>query len=325
VTRALLPLTPLYAAAVAAKNLAYARGWTHPQRLQSPVVSVGNLSTGGSGKTPLTIRLAELLRDQGIAVDVLSRGYGRTSQQVSRVDPNGSADQYGDEPILIARSTGVPVYVGPSRYEAGQLAERELGTAPSRLHLLDDGFQHRRLARDLDIVVLHRSDFSARLLPAGQLREPFTSLSRAQILALREEDRDLEPQLRARGFHQPILWMTRTLTIPKTITSAIAFSAIAHPEEFLSALRNSGVTVAAERSWRDHHCFTTADIAELTVLHRQNPAASFLTTEKDFVRLTPDHRRSLESVAPLHAGRLTVRLAGEPAAIQQIVAVAMRK
>lgn len=324
-TRALLPLTPLYAAAVAVKNVAYARGWTHPQRLQSPVISIGNLSTGGSGKTPLTIRLAELLRDHGVAVDVLSRGYGRSSKQIQRVDPNGSPDEYGDEPILIARSTGLPVYVGPSRYEAGRFAERELGTAGPRLHLLDDGFQHRRLARDLDIVVLHRSDFSAHLLPAGNLREPITSLSRAQMLALREEDRDLEPTLRARGFHQPVLWMTRTLTIPKTITSTIAFSAIAHPEEFLASLRKSGVTVAAERSWRDHHCFTTADIAELIVLQRQNPASAFLTTEKDYVRLTPDQRCALESAAPLHAARLTVRLADEPSAIQQIVTVAMRK
>lgn len=331
-TRALLPLTPLYAAAVAAKNLAYARGWARPQRLQSPVVSIGNLSTGGSGKTPLSIRLAELLRDRGIAVDVLSRGYGRTSTEVLRVDPAGSAEHYGDEPLLIARSTGVPVYVGSSRYEAGRLAERELdnsGNSNPRLHLLDDGFQHRRLARDLDIVVLHRTDFFAHLLPAGNLREPFTSLSRAQILALREEDRDLQAQLRARGFRQPILWMTRTLTIPKansaTITSAIAFSAIAHPEEFLAALRMTGVTVVAERSWRDHHRFTTADIADLLVLHRQNPASTFLTTEKDYVRLTPDQRHSLESAAPLHAARLTVRLADEPAAFQQIATVAMRK
>lgn len=329
-TRALLPLTPLYAAAVAAKNLAYARGWARPQRLQSPVISIGNLSTGGSGKTPLTIRLAELLRDHGIAVDVLSRGYGRASTQVQRVDPNGSADQYGDEPLLIARNTGVPVYVGASRYEAGQLAEREVATAGPHVHLLDDGFQHRRLARDLDIVVLHRNDFSAHLLPSGNLREPFTSLSRAQILALREEDRDLEPQLRARGFHQPILWMTRTLAIPPdpaspAITSAIAFSAIAHPEEFLASLRKAGLTISAHRAWRDHHRFTPADIAALLDLHRQNPTAAFLTTEKDYVRLTPDQRRTLASAAPLRAAQLTVRLADETAAIQQIVAVAMRK
>jgi tetraacyldisaccharide 4'-kinase len=330
-TRALLPLTPLYAAAVAAKNLAYTRGWAHPQRLQSPVISIGNLSTGGSGKTPLTIRLAELLRDHGIAVDVLSRGYGRTSQQVQRVDPAGSADQYGDEPILIARSTSVPVYVSASRYAAGQLAERELSSPENpgpRLHLLDDGFQHRRLARNLDIVVLHRNDFSAHLLPSGNLREPFTSLSRAQILALREEDRDLEPQLRARGFHQPILWMTRTLAVPNggqdTITSAVAFSAIAHPVEFLAALRKAGLRIAASRSWRDHHRFTAADIADLLVIQRQYPTAAFVTTEKDWVRLAPDHRGSLESAAPLHAAQLTVRLADEPAVIQQILALAMR-
>ncbi len=192
----------------------------------------------------------------------------------------------------------------------------------SRLHLLDDGFQHRRLARDLDIVVLHRTDFSARLLPAGNLREPFTSLSRAQILVLREEYRDLETQLRARGFHQPFLWMTRTLTVPESIpamTTVIAFSAIAHPEEFLASLRKAGLTISAHRSWRDHHRFMDSDISDLLVLQRQNPTASFLTTEKDLVRLTPDQRHSLESAAPLHAAQLTVRLADEPAAIQLIL------
>ena len=106
-TRALRPLVPLYAAAVRAKNLAYARGWSRPQRLQYPVISIGNLSVGGSGKTPLTIRLAQLLSRHGIAVDVLSRGYGRHARQTLRVDPAGSPDDYGDEPLLIAQQIAV--------------------------------------------------------------------------------------------------------------------------------------------------------------------------------------------------------------------------
>ncbi|HEX4008342.1 MAG TPA: tetraacyldisaccharide 4'-kinase [Acidobacteriaceae bacterium] len=317
-SRALLPLVPLYAAAVSAKNLAYARGWSHPHRLRNPVVSIGNLSVGGSGKTPLTIRLAELLREQGIAVDVLSRGYGRRSQEVLQVNTAGPWVDFGDEPLLIAQQAQVPVYVAPSRYEAGLLAERH-SPAPA-VHLLDDGFQHRQLARDVDIVVLHRSDFTTRLLPAGRLREPLASLARAHILVLRAEDRDLESQLRLRGIHQPIWWVHRQLEVP-AIHQVVAFCAIARPDEFFDGLRSHGLSLAATRSWRDHHRFTSADIAELTELQRVHGAEAFLTTGKDLIRLSPDQRRALESAAPLHAVRLTARLDDEPSAIAQLLAL----
>ena len=200
----LAPLDAIYGAAVGAKNLAYKNQWLNAKRLRRPVVSIGNLSVGGSGKTPLTIRLAELLTAEGIAVDVLSRGYGRTSRITQKVNPNGDAERFGDEPLLIARRTGVPVFVGASRYHAGLFAENASGENPapglsavhlSAVHLLDDGFQHRQLARDIDIVVVHRSDFGGRLLPAGRLREPLSAMRRANILALREEDADLEPHL----------------------------------------------------------------------------------------------------------------------------------
>lgn len=313
----LLPLVPLYAAAAGARNLAYNRGWKSPQRLAAPVISIGNLSLGGSGKTPLTIRLAELLRDRGIAVDVLSRGYGRTSTLTQRVDPEGSAAEYGDEPLLIARSAKIPVYVGASRYSAGLLAE-SASPAP-RLHLLDDGFQHRRLARDFDIVVLHRTDFSTHLLPAGRLREPFSSLSRAHSLALREQDPDLEALLRRRGFQQPLLWITRCLVVPP-VRRAIAFCAIARPDEFFSELRRQSTPILATRAWRDHHAFTSADVAELIELRRQHQAEAFLTTEKDLVRLAPSVRASLEAAAPLHAAPLVVRLRDEDAAVDRLLA-----
>jgi len=119
--------------------------------------------------------LAQLLVEHGTAVDVLSRGYGRRSKVVERVAVGGSAEEFGDEPLQIAQAAGVPVFVGASRYRAGLLAEAE-GPA---VHLLDDGFQHRELARDVDIVVLHRSAFAERLLPAGRWREGFAALARA--------------------------------------------------------------------------------------------------------------------------------------------------
>jgi tetraacyldisaccharide 4'-kinase len=315
VSRALAPLVPLYAAAVRGKNLAYEHGWARPKRLRWPVVSIGNLSMGGSGKTPLTIRLAQLLRERGIAVDVLSRGYGRRSKVVERVTVGGSAQEFGDEPPLIAESSGVPVFVGSSRYRAGMLAEA--GVAGPVVHLLDDGFQHRELARDVDIVVLHRSDFTQRLLPAGRLREGFSSLSRAQIIVMREEDRELEAQLRRRGLTQPAWWMKRQLEVPE-VGRVIAFCAIAREEDFSLALRSRGVAVMAVRAWRDHHRYTQGDIAELIELRRQHEAEAFLTTEKDLVRLQPEQKQMLESAAPVHEAKLLVTLADEARAIQQL-------
>lgn len=312
--RALLPLVPIYAAAVAVKNRAYDHGVLHQHRLHAPVVSIGNLSVGGSGKTPLTIRLAELLSERGVSVDVLSRGYGRHSHQVWRVDPAGSWQNYGDEPLLIARQARVPVYVGASRTTAGRLAERE--SRKPGLHLLDDGFQHRQLARDLDIVVLHRSDFADALLPAGGLREPFSSLRRARVLVLREEDRDLEAQLGARGLRQSIWWMRRQIEIPE-VASAIAFCGIARPAEFLSGL--TGISIPASRAYRDHHAWMDRDIAELIELQRRHRAAAFVTTEKDLVRLSTEQHRKLEQAAPLHAVRLRVRLRDEEAMIDTLL------
>ena len=161
------PLAGIYGAASALRNTLYDRGVVAARRLARPVVSVGNLSAGGTGKTPFVIALAELLQARGIAVDMLSRGYRRKTQGVLVVDPAGSAAEFGDEPLLIARRLGVPVIVGESRYHAGLMAEERF---PSRVHILDDGFQHRSLARDFDIVLLTKADLNDRLLPAGRLR-----------------------------------------------------------------------------------------------------------------------------------------------------------
>lgn len=172
----LTPLELLYAAGLRASNARYDR--TEPARLKWPVVSVGNLSVGGAGKTPLVIRLAHLLAERGFAPDVLSRGYGRASTAAERVNPAGGVESFGDEPLLIVRAAHVPVFVGASRYAAGMLSELGESDAARHVHLLDDGFQHRQLARAVDIVVVHPDDVRDRLLPVGRLREPLSSLER---------------------------------------------------------------------------------------------------------------------------------------------------
>ncbi len=175
------PAASLYGLAVRARNAFYDRGAFRPRRLQGPVVSVGNLSVGGSGKTPFVLLLGELLKARGLKFDVLSRGYGRRTRGVAMVDPAGSSQMFGDEPLLIARRLRVPVVVGEDRYEAGMFAENKFGP---QLHLLDDGFQHRALARDFDIVLVTPEDARDQLLPAGRLREPLAALSRADAVVL---------------------------------------------------------------------------------------------------------------------------------------------
>ena len=175
------PFTGLYGAATALRNRLYDRGTLSSRRLERPVVSVGNLSVGGSGKTPFVIALGELLKARGIRFDVLSRGYGRKTHGVRIVEDYGSAADFGDEPLLIARRLGVPVIVGGSRYAAGRVAEQKFET---QLHILDDGFQHRSLARDFDIVLMTERDFDDKLLPFGRLREPLSSLQRADAIVL---------------------------------------------------------------------------------------------------------------------------------------------
>lgn len=335
----LAPLSPIYAAAVAAKNRSYERGWLRPKRLQWPVVSVGNLSVGGSGKTPLTIRLAELLRAEGMAVDVLSRGYGRRSQATEQVDPLGSAERFGDEPLLIAWRTDVPVFVGASRYKAGVLAEQTAlqhrndnpGIAGPQnpsvlgkgLHLLDDGFQHRQLARDVDIVLMHRDDFGERLLPAGRLREPLAALKRADFIVLREEDEEHAATLRQLGLDAKLWWVRRSLEAPlelaETMGKVVAFCGIAWPEEFFSGLIDQGLNVELTVDFPDHHRYDVEDMKELARLAGEVSAEAFAITEKDSVKLDARMLEILEAVAPVQVVRLGVSLRDEPAVVRALL------
>ncbi len=309
--RSLLPLVPLYAAAQALNTLSYERQWRHIARLRWPVVSIGNLSVGGAGKTPFVIALARLLAARGWQVDVLSRGYGRASSRVEQVDPAFSGDaaaRYGDEPWLITQAASVPVFVAADRASAGRLAEQRLPFERG-LHLLDDGLQHRRLARDIEIVLLHRSDFDATLLPAGRLREPLAALERADFVVLREEDEDLTPRARRWMRADAALWsVRRELELPELPGPVVVFSAIAHPQEFAAGLRKRGIDVAASLAWRDHHRFTVADVDRLRSVVAEQRAASLVTTEKDWVRLTAEQRGVLELAAPLRAARLSAHL-----------------
>ncbi|HWG21160.1 MAG TPA: tetraacyldisaccharide 4'-kinase [Terracidiphilus sp.] len=359
----LLPLTPLYRLALALRERRLATGREPARRLRHPVFSIGNLSTGGTGKTPFTIALAQALTARGFSVDVLSRGYGRSSRAAARVRPEGTAEEFGDEPLLIARRAGVPVYVAPERHDAGVLAEQasqsasisdfqaqsSQGLKPESLlsslcgatevaplralpvrspfsgassapegspaiHILDDGFQHRQLHRDIDIVLLNRADWHDRLLPAGNLREPLASIRRAHILAIPATEPGLEAELRAWGWTGPLWFLHRRMEIPPIDGPVLAFCGIARPDQFFEGLQSAGVPLAARRAFPDHHRYTSHDLDRLTSRARAAGAVALLTTEKDAIRLAP-----LQSSLPVLIATLRTEIEDQPAALDWLI------
>jgi tetraacyldisaccharide 4'-kinase len=289
----LLPLVPLYAAGVALREIRLEHGWERVRILWYPVISVGNLSTGGSGKTPLVIALARLLRSEGFAIDVLSRGYGRESRGAAQVRADGIAEEFGDEPLLISRRTGVPVWVGADRYEAGSLADHHFmqgggemsGDPVPLVHLLDDGFQHRQLFRDIDVLLVNSEDLQDSLLPAGNLREPLEAVERASVLAIPADDGDFEEELRGWGWTGPIWRVRRRMRVPDVDGPVAAFCGIARAEQFFAGLEARGLQVVGRRAFADHHRYTKRDVERLLKGARKANARSLITTEKDHVRL----------------------------------------
>jgi tetraacyldisaccharide 4'-kinase len=236
------------------------------------------LSVGGSGKTPFVLLLGELLKGRRIQFDILSRGYGRATRGVALVDPAGSARDFGDEPLLLARRLTVPVIVGEERFQAGVFAEKKFGP---QLHLLDDGFQHRSLARDFDIVLITAEDVRDRLLPAGRLREPLTSLYRADAIVLTSGASQDGLHLNGK-----LVWRARRGIMPTNVPGRpVVFCGIARPKNFVLQLRTAGIEPVAEAFYRDHHAYSEQDIRDLLNLRQRSQADGFVTTEKDAVNL----------------------------------------
>jgi tetraacyldisaccharide 4'-kinase len=313
------PLTGLYVAATALRNTLFDRGVLSARRLEQPVVSVGNLSVGGSGKTPFVIALGELLKARGIRFDVLTRGYRRKTRGVLVVETNGNAADFGDEPLLIARRLGIPVIVGESRYEAGRVAEQKFH---SQLHLLDDGFQHRSLVRDFDIVLMTERDFDDRMLPSGRLREPLSSLRRADAIVL---PRDFSGQtfsvheltIESLARQGKLIWrMTREISMPAAPAAPIVFCGIARPQQFFVQVRAAGITPAAEVEFRDHQAYDGRDIERLLAMRGKLSASGFLTTEKDAVNLGPLQK----DLKPLAVAALSLTLDNPTTIVDAILA-----
>jgi tetraacyldisaccharide 4'-kinase len=313
----LLPLSWLYGLAAAARNSAFDLGLVPRRRAAVPVIAVGNLTAGGTGKTPLVEYITGALAARGLNVAVVSRGYGRRSHGVVVVSCRGDirADAFrgGDEPVQIARKfRSASVVVGERRVDAAARAVTECG---AEVVVLDDAFQHRSIERDLDILVIDASTefLRERLLPAGMRREWFSGVRRAGLIGFSRAGGKDDPHWAgalSRWSGAPS-FAYRTLiagfaTMPGNEPVAgdslrgkrvLAFSGIGNHRGFVASLRAEGLDVAAEKRFHDHHIYTGKDLDG--ILEAASGADACVTTEKDMVRLLADPGLIARIVGPV--------------------------
>jgi len=304
----LWPFSLAYGAGVWLKSWMYQHTWLEEKRLNATVISVGNLTVGGTGKTPMVIWLAQRLAAQGKRVAILSRGYhgnGQTSDEIELMRKRlGSSVSFG---------------VGKNRYaEAVRLSSQSID-----VFILDDGFQHLSLARDLDIVMIDASRplQKERLLPAGSLREPRSALDRADLVVFTRTEL-LGPECRMENFAQiPSYSSTTSLigfqlrsvepdsgTVAHTLPAPIfAFCGIGNPEAFLKDLQRWGINVAGRRFFRDHHRYTRSDLCRIEEAAQAAGAAALITTEKDAQNIDP----TLISGLPIYVALIELCLPAE--------------
>lgn len=285
------------------------------KRLPSKVISIGNITSGGTGKTPAAIAVALEAKRRGLKPCVLTRGYKGSIKGPVRVTANMSAGEAGDEPLLMSRRLGdIPVVKCANRYEAGIYAINNLAPVPD-LFVLDDGFQHRRLFRDIDILLVNSRDpfTGGKLLPVGLLREPLGQIKRADIIVITKttdnNSRELRETIRgyntvapifgsgyrlssvmeASGESRPIGWLNGK--------DVYAFCAIGEPGSFKDSLVGAGARLRGFRAYGDHRRFTQGDMRKISNEAHVNGAPWIITTEKDIMRLqdidTPENLLTL--------------------------------
>jgi tetraacyldisaccharide 4'-kinase len=296
-----------YGGAVRARNRLFDSGFLKQRRIGCPVISVGNLTVGGTGKTPMVILLAGMLKDRKLRPAVLSRGYGGKNRADVLVVSDGKRvlagpDEAGDEPVLIARRLrDIPVLAGPKRVITGKYALEHFGVDAI---LLDDGFQHRYLKRDLDIVLLDSRQplGNGFLLPRGPLREPPSALGRADVLAFTRSERGSAGPVdeRLSGILSGRVFL-RTRVRPTSFTApdgeerplsflqgkrVFAFAGIAQPDSFRQTIESMGAVIAGFRAFPDHHRYRAEDLGRIQNEAGLARADILLATEKDVVKLS---------------------------------------
>lgn len=328
------PLSLLYGAVTRTRLSLYRRGTFHTTKLDPPVISIGNITTGGTGKTPLVEHVARMLAAQGKKVCILTRGYGRKDPHLQVIVSDGygvlaSPSEAGDEPYLLAtKLTGLAAVISSAdRIAAGREAIKDFG---SDCFVLDDGFQHLRLARDLNVVTIDATNpwGGGRLLPHGRLRESVEGMSRADcvvltrcdqvesVTALREEiarlinDRPIfESRMRMVRL-SPLKNGGESITPPARVG---AFCAVGNPSSFFASLREAGYEIAVEKSFADHHVYSQEEIDSLIDAAKERGATALITTAKDAVKL-----RGLAFSLPCYVVEIEIAI-DEADAFQQLV------
>jgi tetraacyldisaccharide 4'-kinase len=313
-------LSLFYGVAIKVKDKLWQQGIFSPKKVSCPVISIGNICVGGTGKTPMTLYTAKMLKETGYRVCVLSRGYKGASENKGGIVTDGKtllmdAKTAGDEACLMARTlTGVPVLVGKDRLKSA-------GTAISMFSpdvlILDDGFQHRKLFRDIDVVLLdHQEPFgNHRLLPAGRLREPVSALSRAHVVVLTRSanKKHIDPTVKAwaAGGNRPVFHAShQPFPVGKIVApgskknpntdqqtwqidvlkgkSVFAFSGIANNDRFRKTIETLGGRVVGFASFPDHHPYSEKELQQIAASAARARADLIVTTQKDDVRIPPD-------------------------------------
>ena len=306
----LLPFSAGFRFGVALRHAGYKRGWFKIRRLARPVVSIGNLTVGGTGKTPLVACIANILLRQGWKPSILTRGYGRSNKaEMIVLEPGAGrradAQEIGDEPALLARMLPeVPLVMCADRFRGGQAAEERFQVDA---HILDDGFQHLALARDVDLIALDATQTISdrHLLPAGRQREPLSALRRAQMVVLTRTDSadpnpleelvlKIHPAAKVFRSRTELLGWSDALS-GEAISSegiraqkAAAFCGIGNARAFFADLRRWGFSLLTEDAFPDHHVYTGEEIEQLVADARKNGASALLTTQKDAVKFSRD-------------------------------------
>jgi tetraacyldisaccharide 4'-kinase len=303
----LYTLSLFYSLIIKSRNWLYDHHIFRDERLSCPVISVGNITVGGTGKTPCVIMLAQLLKESGLKPAVLSRGYGGKSKELINIISDGrgillSNELAGDEPVLIARAlNGIPVLTGPKRKLTGQTAIDNFGVD---VLVCDDAFQHRQIFRDINIVLLDskRPWGNGYILPRGNLREPWTELRRANAIILTRANESTEPDnCIERDQHLKGIQLFRSrhkakdiipgdYTNPLTISSlkgkrVCAFAGIAQPQSFREMLLEAEAKIVSFDIFSDHHNYTGSELEKIKNNFLASNADFLITTEKDGMRL----------------------------------------
>ncbi len=335
----LWPLEQLYAGAMRLRAAAYGRGWLKSERLPVKVISVGNVTVGGTGKTPMVLHLARRLGKRGRRVAILTRGYGRREFAPLVINGQGEVSKFtpelmGDEPILLARALPeVTLGIGADRVAlARQILQME-AAQPPEIFLLDDGFQHLRLTRDVDVLLIDATDPFAEgaVLPAGRLREPLAALARADLIVLTRASngvpRKVEAVLRRFNPRAPLFPATTQLSgvfeagahraanlFVLKQTPAVAFCGIGNPEAFWDDLRRAGFNLAGTLAFADHYRYGIEDFRRIIRYADSVKARALLTTEKDIINMTVVP----PSLPPTFYCRMELVLEDEPAFLAAI-------